>query len=157
MNPSRNPPDGRKETVMAQVYFEDVTEGAEIPQLKKNCSTQQLVLWAAGSGDFYQIHYDQDFAKGTGLSGIIVHGALKNAFLGQLLHDWIGEQGVLRKFGCSYRGMDLPNEDIVCRGVVTKKYSDGGKHYVELDVWTENPQGKKTSPGTALVSLPSRN
>ncbi len=140
-----------------QVYFEDVNEGDEIPQLKKNCSTQQLVLWAAGSGDFYQIHYDVEFAKGTGLPGIIVHGALKNAFLGQLLHSWIGEQGTLRKFGCSYRGMDMPNQDILCRGTVTKKYSDAGKNFVELDVWTENPQGKKTSPGTALVTLPSRN
>lgn len=139
-----------------QVYFEDVQEGQEIPELKKNCSTQQLVLWAAGSGDFYQIHYDQDFAKSTGLSGIIVHGALKHAFLGQLLHDWIAPGGELRKFGCSYRGMDYPNQDIRCRGVVTKKHRENGKNFVELDVWTENPEGKKTSPGTATVALPSR-
>ena len=141
---------------MAQVYIEDVSVGQEIPPLKKNCSTQQLVLWAAGSGDFYQIHYDKDFAQATGLKGLIVHGALKNAFLGQLLHDWIGEKGELRKFGCSYRGMDEPNQDIVCRGVVTKVYDEGGKHLVELDVWTENPAGKKTSPGTAVVALPSK-
>lgn len=139
-----------------QVYFEDVQEGQEIPELKKNCSTQQLVLWAAGSGDFYQIHYDQDFAKSTGLPGIIVHGALKHAFLGQLLHDWIGPAGELRRFGCSYRGMDYPNQDIRCRGVVTRKYAENGKHFVELDIWTENPEGKKTSPGTATVALPSR-
>ena len=140
-----------------QVFFEDVQEGQEIPEIKKNCSTQQLVLWAAGSGDFYQIHYDKDFAQGTGLPGLIVHGALKHAFLGQLVHDWMGPKGQLRKFGCSYRGMDYPNEDIRCRGVVTKKYSDGGKNYVDLDVWTENPAGKKTSPGTATVVLPSKN
>ena len=70
-----------------QVYFEDVNVGDEIPKLVKNCTTQQLVMWAAGSGDMYQIHYDKDFAVGNGLPGIIVHGALKNAFLGQLLHD----------------------------------------------------------------------
>jgi acyl dehydratase len=141
---------------MAQVYFEDINVGDEIPQLKKNCSTQQLVLWAAGSGDYYQIHYDKDFAQRTGLKGLIVHGALKNAFLGQLLHDFAGEQGAVRKFGCSYRGMDEPEQDILCRGVVTKKYDDGGKHVVELDVWTENPAGKKTSPGTATVTLPAK-
>ena len=33
----------------AQTYFEDIKVGDEIPQLKKNCSTQQLVQWAAGS------------------------------------------------------------------------------------------------------------
>ena len=141
---------------MPQVHFEDINVGDEIPQLKKNCSTQQLVLWAAGSGDFYQIHYDKDFAIGTGLNGIIVHGALKNAFLGQLVHDWVGNNGRIKKYGCSYRGMDYPNQDILCRGVVTKKYDENGKHLVELDVWTENPAGKKTSPGTALVALPAK-
>ena len=141
---------------MAQVYFEDMKAGDEIKPLKKNCSTQQLVQWAAGSGDFYQIHYDKDFAQGTGLKGLIVHGALKNAFLGQLLHDWAGEGGQVRRFGCSYRGMDEPNQDILCRGVVTKTYRDNGMNLVELDIWTEKPDGKKTSPGTALVALPSR-
>lgn len=139
-----------------QVYWEDVKEGDEIPPLKKNCSTQQLVLWAAASGDFYQIHYDQDFARATGLKGIIVHGALKNAFLGQLLHDWVGEKGRIKKFGCSYRGMDYPNQDILCRGVVTRKYQQDGEHLVDLDIWTENPEGQKTSPGTATVALPIR-
>ena len=139
-----------------QVYFEDVNEGDEIPNLKKNCSTQQLVQWAAGSGDFYQIHYDKDFAQSTGLKDIIVHGALKNAFLGQLLHDWAGAKGRVKKFGCDYRGMDDAKQDINCRGVITKKYQENGENIVELDIWTENPDGKKTSPGTGVVTLPSR-
>ena len=139
-----------------QVYFEDVNEGDEIPNLTKNCSTQQLVQWAAGSGDFYQIHYDQSFAQSTGLKDIIVHGALKNAFLGQLLHDWAGSQGRVKRFGCDYRGMDDAKQDINCRGVITKKYQENGENIVELDIWTENPDGKKTSPGTGVVTLPSR-
>jgi acyl dehydratase len=139
-----------------QVYFEDVNEGDEIPALKKNCSSQQLVLWAAGSGDFYQIHYDKDFAQSTGLKGIIVHGALKNAFLGQLLHDWVGEKGSVKRFGCSYRGMDEPNQDIICKGVITKKRQEADQNVVELDIWTENPEGRKTSPGTGVVTLPSK-
>lgn len=139
-----------------QVYFDDVNKGDEIPELKKNCSTQQLVLWAAASGDFYQIHYDKDFAQSTGLKGLIVHGALKNAFLGQLVHDWAGDGGTVKKFGCSYRGMDEPNQDIICKGVVTKKRTEAGENLVDLDIWTENPEGRKTSPGTAVVALPSR-
>jgi acyl dehydratase len=132
----------------------DVKEGMEIPVLKKNCSTQQLVHWAAGSGDFYQIHYDREFATGTGLKDIIVHGALKHAFLGQLLHDWVGNEGRIKMFGCSYRGMDFPNQDITCKGIVTKKYEENGEKLVDLEIWTENPDGKKTTPGEATVSLP---
>jgi acyl dehydratase len=139
---------------MMAVTFDQVSEGMDIPELKKNCSTQQLVQWAAGSGDFYQIHYDPDFAKSTGLEGIIVHGALKHAFLGQLLHDWIGNTGRIKKFGCSYRGMDFPNQDIICRGKVMRKYEENGEKLVDLEVWTEDPSGKKTTPGTATVRLP---
>jgi len=139
-----------------QVYFEDINEGSEITKLTKNCSSQQLVMWAAGSGDFYQIHYDKDFAQSTGLKGIIVHGALKHAFLGQMLHDWVGEKGRVKKFACQYRGMDYPDQGIFCRGVVTGKRREGGENLVELEIWTENPEGQKTSPGTAVVALPSR-
>ena len=139
-----------------QVYFEDVNVGDEIPKLVKNCTTQQLVMWAAGSGDMYPIHYDKDFAAGNGLPGVIVHGALKNAFLGQMLHDWIGEKGQIKKYSCQYRGMDVPGQDITCRGVITNKAQEGGQNLVELDIWTENPNGDKTTPGKATVILPSR-
>ena len=140
-----------------QVYYEDINVGDEIPKLAKNCSTQQLVMWAAGSGDFYQIHYDKDFALALGtLPGIIVHGALKHAFLGQMLHDWAGDKGWIKKYGCQYRGMDVPNENIICRGVVTNKTQEGGLNLVELDIWTEKDSGDKTSPGKATVVLPSR-
>lgn len=136
------------------IKWNDVTEGMEIPTLTKNCTTQQLVHWAAASGDFYQIHYDVEFARGTGLDGLIVHGALKHAFLGQLLHDWIGNTGRIKRFGCSYRGMDYPGDDIVCGGKVVRKYEDAGEKLVDLQIWTKNPQGKHTTPGTATVSLP---
>jgi acyl dehydratase len=140
-----------------QVYYENVNVGDEIPKLVKNCTSQQLVMWAAGSGDFYQIHYDRDFAAALGtLPGIIVHGALKHAFLGQMLHDWAGDKGWVKRYGCQYRGMDVPGEDIICRGVITNKTQDGGLNVVELDIWTEKATGDKTSPGKAAVVLPSR-
>jgi acyl dehydratase len=128
-------------------------EGSEIPSLTKNCSTQQLVQWAAASGDFYQIHYDVPFAQSTGLSGIIVHGALKNAFLGNLLVNWVGPKGRVVKYDCSYRGMDYPNKDILCRGTVLKKYEKDGAKLVDLDIWTEDPDGKRTTPGHATVKF----
>lgn len=142
---------------MAQVYFEDVKEGVEIPELVQNCDSQRLVFWAAGSGDYYQIHYDKDFAQSTGLPECIVHGALKHALLGRLLHEWSGDEGRVRRVAVSYRGMDMIAKDVRCRGVITGKRSENGRNVVELEVWTEDPSGNKTTPGTATVELPSRN
>ena len=73
-----------------QIFWEDIDKGTELPTLVKTPTTRQLVQYAGASGDFYQIHYDKDFAQETGLSGVIIHGALKNAFLGQLVTEWAG-------------------------------------------------------------------
>lgn len=137
-----------------QIYFEDVAEGDEIPALEKEPSTQQLVQWAAGSGDFYQIHYDTAFAQNTGLDGIIVHGALKHAWLGELLHRFASPGGRVRRVACSYRGMDVPAQTYRLRGTVTKK--SAADRTVELSIWGENESGQKTTPGTGVVELPSR-
>ena len=139
-----------------QVYFEDVQEGSEVPTLEKNPTTQQLVKYAGASGDYYQIHYDQGFAKANGLPDVILHGALKNAFLGHLMTDWVGQHGTLRKLSAQYRGMDVPGTPIYAKGVVTKKYVEDGENLVECDIWLENHEGEKTTPGSAVVALPSR-
>jgi acyl dehydratase len=140
----------------AQVYFEDIEAGSELPALVKFPTTMQLVQYAGASGDYYQIHYDKDFAMSTGLPGVIVHGWLALAFLGQMVTDWLGERGALVKLSGSYRGMNRVAEDIICNGKVTKKFAEDGKNYARLEIWAENPAGEKTVTGSALVTLPSR-
>ena len=141
---------------MGQLYFEDVNVGDEVTPIQKNASSQQLVKYAGASGDYYQIHYDDGFARNNGLDGIIIHGALKNAFLGQLVTDWMGPHGQLKKLSVSYRAMDFPNEDLVCSGTVTGKRVEGGAGIVECEIALHNAAGKATTPGKAIVSLPMR-
>jgi acyl dehydratase len=139
-----------------QLYHEDVTEDMEIPNLVKHPTTRQLVKWAGASGDFYEVHYDKDFAQSMGLPGVIVHGWLGFSFLAQMITDWIGVEGRLKKIGVSYRGMHLPGQDVICKGRVTKKYTQDGENFVECEIWAENAEGQTTTPGTCLVSLPSK-
>ena len=138
-----------------QLYWEDINPGLELPNLVKIPSTQQLVKYAGASGDFYQIHYDKDFAISKGLPSVIVHGALKSAFLAQLLTDWIGFAGRLKSFSVQYRGMDVPDDTLTCRGRVTRKYQVENEYLVDCEIWIENSQGQTTTPGTATVVIPS--
>lgn len=138
------------------LHYEDVTEGSEITPLVKRPTTRQLVMWCGVSGDYNPVHYDKDFAQGRGLPGVIVQGQLIGCFLGQLITDWIGEQGTLRKLSCSYKGMNFPGEMLTCKGKVTKKYVENGEHYGECNLWVENPKGEKTVTGKAVVVLPSK-
>lgn len=144
--------------VKQQIYWEDVEEGQEIPQLTKGPITSQMMMrWGAAVGDYYPIHYDRDFAKEVaGLPSIIVHGSMKFGFLGELLTNWVGLEGWVRRINVSFRGMDFPGDVITCRGRVTKKYVQDGEHLVDLEIWTENPRGERTTPGSATVIPPSR-
>jgi acyl dehydratase len=137
-----------------QVFFEDVKEGMEIPSLVKSPTTRQLVKWAGAAEDWYEIHYDKDFALSKKLPGVIVHGRLKASFLGQLVTDWIGEKGVVRKLACSYRGVDVPGAELTCKGKVTRKYVKDNENFVECEIWIEDAEGKKGTTGSALVTLP---
>jgi acyl dehydratase len=127
----------------------NVRVGQEIPELVKHPTTRQLVQYAGAQGDFYEIHYDQAYAKSVGLPGVILHGLLKAAFLGQLVTDWLGDGGTLEAFEVSYRGIDVPGHPYRCRGKVTRVE---GKQ-AELEVWGEDESGKRTTVGTATVRL----
>lgn len=139
-----------------QLYYEDIAVDSEITPLVKQPTTRQLVMWAGASGDYYQIHYDKDFAQSQGLPGVIVHGQLVCCFLGQLLTDWMGEMGTLRKLNCNYKGMNFPGEALICKGKVNKKYAENGEHYIECSIWAENERGEKTVSGRAIIIMPSR-
>ena len=123
--------------------------GEEIPQLVKDPTTRQLVQYAGAQGDFYEIHYDQGYARSVGLPGVILHGLLKAAFLGQLVTDWLGDGGKLETFEVSYRGIDVPGRPYLCRGVVKKVDGD----HVELEVWGEDADGNRTTIGSASVEM----
>ena len=126
-----------------------VQVGDEIPELVKHPTTRQLVQYAGAQGDFYEIHYDQDFARSVGLPGVILHGLLKAAFLGQLVTDWLGERGTLKTFEVSYRGIDQPGRPYRCRGRITRVDGD----QVELEVWGEDSDGNRTTVGTATAEV----
>jgi acyl dehydratase len=140
----------------AQADFDKIAIGAGIPPLVKQPTTQHLVMWAGASGDYNPIHYDKDFALSRGLPGVVVHGQLSTAFICQMLSDWYGQKGSLKKLNVSYKGLNFPGDTLTCRGVIKDK-SQAGENLVTLDVWVENQRGEKTVAGTAVVGLPQKN
>jgi acyl dehydratase len=148
-----------------QLYYEDIEVGDEVTSLKKIATTRMLVQWAGATGDFNPLHYEDDFAKNLGVGAPIVHGALKKAWLINLLTDWAGEKGRLKKFSCRYQGMDYPRkmktfgephegETWWCKGQVIRKAFEGKEGLVECTIWIEDDRGEKTTTGNALVILP---
>lgn len=148
-----------------QIFYEDVQVGSDVTTLQKIATTRMLVQYAGASGDFNPLHYEEDFAKNLGVGRPIVHGLLKRAWLVNLMTDWMGQDGTLKKLSCRYRGMDYPRkmktfddpvdgDTWLCKGKVTGK--NDADHTVECEIWVENSEGKKNTTGATTVLLPSK-
>jgi acyl dehydratase len=133
--------------------YADVKVGDELPTVKKAPGRLQLVQYAAGSGDFNPLHYDADFPQAKQMGDNIVHGRMKYASLGECISNWLGHSGWVRSIGCQYRGMDMQGKAFSVKGTVTAKREEGGQKLVDIDVWTEDADGNKTTPGKATVVL----
>ena len=135
------------------VTWENIQEGDAIFEMTKTPGLTQLVKYSAGSGDFNPLHHDADFEQSKMIGSIIVHGRFKYAALGELVSNWLGHGGKIKRISCQYRGMDFPNQKMTLKGVVKRKYKENGEKLVEAEIWTENEAGKVTTPGTAIVAF----
>jgi acyl dehydratase len=133
--------------------FSELAVGDELPTLVKAPDREQLVKYAAGSGDFNPLHYDADIPRARELGDNLVHGRLKYAAMGQLVSDWLGHEGWVRRLSARYRGMDRRGAEFSCGGRVSGLHEEGGQQFVELELWTEDAEGARTTTGVAEVVL----
>ncbi len=138
-----------------QRYFDDFEVGKPLPSVHHDITRQRLVQFAAASGDFYQIHYHDDFARANELPGVLVHGALKHALLSRYLEHLAGPGGLVREVAVSFRGMDEPGT-LALHGVVTGKRTEDGRGFVDAEISVESTDGRTTTPGTATIEVPLR-
>lgn len=142
---------------MAALCWEEVQEGQEITPYARNVGYMELNRFAGANDEYVPIHMDPDYAKNVAkLPDVIVMGNLKLAYIANALTAWAGDHAWIEKLALEYRKMDLVNTTLTAKGRVTKKYARDGKHLVDLEVWIENEKGEVTTPGTAVVSLPTR-
>lgn len=134
----------------------DLAPGTQLPEQEHRPETEDLVRYAAAANDFARIHYDGDHARSRGFDGVIVHGLLKAAYLGQLVTRWAVEVGgTVRSFTTTYRRVDRPGEPLMCCGRVAN--IERREHVViaHVELWTEDAAARRTTLGTAEVELPT--
>jgi acyl dehydratase len=81
--------------------------------------------YAGASGDFNPIHIDPEFAKSVGLPQNILHGLYSMAQVARACTNAVGgDPRSLRRLSVQFRGMGLPEHEIVVSGSV-KDERDG--------------------------------
>jgi hydroxyacyl-ACP dehydratase HTD2-like protein with hotdog domain len=138
------------------LFFEDVEEGLDLPPLVKQPSAVDLFRYSAATWNPHRIHYDKGWAQYEGYPDVLVQAHLHGAYLTQMVMDWIGPGGTLRRLSWINRRFAVPGDTLTCKGRVTRRYVADGQHHVECEIWEENQNGDICAPGTALVVLPER-
>ena len=133
---------------MSRVRAADVAVGTELPEQTFPVTRADLVRYAGASGDFNPIHWNERFATGVGLPGVIAHGMLTMALAGRAVTRWAGDPAALVEYHVRFgRPVVVPDDDtgaqVVVRGVVGAVL-DGGRFRVDLTV---------TSGGEKVLSL----
>ena len=99
--------------------------GEEIEPLAVTPDRYLTVRYAGASGDFNPIHIDGDFARQVGLPGRILHGLYSMAQVARALTDAGGGPGSLRRLSVQFRGMGVPEQELLVTGTVREVSEDG--------------------------------
>src|SRR4030042_5832174 len=95
----------------AKSSHSNIKVGDTIPPVVKGPITSELMVrWAAGSGDFHPIHYDKDWALREGLPSTVISGLMKAAMLAHYLTNWADSLSALKSLECRYQGMDVAGD-----------------------------------------------
>ena len=88
--------------------------------------------YAGASGDFNPIHIDPEFARQVGLPSTILHGLWSMAQVSRAALAAAGDDPrALRRLSVQFRGMGLPEQEVVVSGTVRE--AGEGRVVLELE------------------------
>ncbi|WP_120523194.1 MaoC family dehydratase [Arthrobacter celericrescens] len=140
--------------------FEDLTVGQEIGKRSIDVTRQDLVKYAGASGDFNPIHWNEAFATGVDLPGVIAHGMFTMGSAVQLVSDWAGDPAAVVDYQTRFTkpvlvtdttGTGEPGAVIEVAGVVGALDADAGTARIDLTVTFEGQ--KVLMKSQAVVKL----
>ena len=156
------------------------------PMLKGPLNITDMICWYAGGGHSYQSHRrahmhrqrhpadafvnadtgaqdsaarghtESKMAREVGMPGGYDVGTQRISWLGQLMTNWMGDDGFVRKLSVSLRRPNIFGDVSWCRGQVVDKQVEDGFYLVYLELAVVNQLDETTATGTAVVALPSR-
>jgi acyl dehydratase len=111
-------------------------EGDTIDELRVTPDKYLPHRYAGASGDFNPIHIDKEFATAVGLPSNILHGLYGMAQVARAMQQAAGgDPRKLKRLSVQFRGMGMPEQEIVVSGTV----KEAGEGNVVIE--TEAAQG----------------
>jgi acyl dehydratase len=103
----------------------DLSAGNQVPELSVTPDKYLPHRYAGASGDFNPIHIDDEFAKAVGLPRNILHGLYSMGLVARANAALAGgDPRALKRLSVQFRGMGMPEQEIVVSGTVKSVEGD---------------------------------
>ena len=136
------------------VFFEDIEVGDVGPAFVRTTDIMNWNRYAAVNDEFIYVHMDDDAARAAGQAGAFGMGNLRWSYVFNAIRAWLGDEVEIREVGVQFRAVNHKNDQLRTYLRVTEKIPEGT--LLRLEVNVVNQDGTGTSPGHAVVALPSK-
>ena len=137
------------------VCWDDIKEGDELPVQTRGITATTIVSTAIASRDFQDVHHDYAAARSKGVKDIFLNILSTGGLVGKYLTDWSGPEGELKKITIRLGATVFPGDTLTSTGKITKKYTEGDQHLVDVDFNLSVAMGPHAW-GTATMVLPTK-
>jgi acyl dehydratase len=103
-----------------------------------------------------RVHWDDEYARSVGARRAYDYGMLRNAWMMQVVTDWMGDDAVLVRVDDRITGFNVLGDLTRITGSVTAVDTSGEWPEVVCTVQCTNQLDEKTAHGDIRVRLPSR-
>lgn len=138
------------ESPATSLSLKQVSVGDELPGLDVPLTPAVIVGGAIASRDFTPVHHDVSYAKGQGLSNVIMNILTTNGYVSRYVTDWAGPDAIVKEVSIKLGAPNMPGDTMKMSGKVVAA-DDGG---VEVEVVGKNAWGNHVN-GTVRVALPA--
>ncbi len=137
-------------------FWEDVSEGDELPELRMPITVTRCVYLASATRDFSPQHSNRDYAQQRSKAkDVFVNTPFNLGMVSRFLTDWSGPRSRVRRMKIAMRDNVCAGDDMIITGRVTRKYIEERDHRVDLEIMIATQDGPAT-PCAATLALRSR-
>jgi hypothetical protein len=124
------------------VYWEDVREGEDLPQLVMPITVTRCAYMASASRDFAPQHHNRDYAQQIAKTKDMFLGTHFNSgMMSRFLTDWGGPESTVRRIKLGMRRSICAGDDMIISGRVSKKYAVDDENRVDIDIQVSTQDG----------------
>ncbi len=135
----------------------DLSAGADLPEVIKTITQENINLYARASGDYNPIHIDSDFAAKTPLGGTIAHGMLILAYVSQMMTAAFGKSWLTGgRLNVRLKAPAHPGDTITVSGKISGVDKSTGPTLVNCSILVTNQNGETVIIGDTRVEVNNR-